>query len=88
MKYQYQIKFRASDHNNPLDGTESYTDIMTLMNQIDSWATNVTPLTMRHVFELFDNKTVIIDPASVQPVKLITSDDREIHLGQATVLEV
>lgn len=39
-----------------------------LLNTLDTWGRDVTPLTMRCVFAPFDNKRVVIDRSSVQPV--------------------
>jgi hypothetical protein len=89
VKYSYTMSFRAADNNEDIDGLiDSYTEVETLMSQLDSWANSATVLTMRTVFSPFDNKEVLLDPTSLRPTSVEPSDQVEEHVGQLTVIEI
>ena len=88
-KYKYAMTFRARDEALDIEGDDaSYTAVETLMAQLDTWATSATPLTMECIYSPFDNKTVLIEAASLQPVSVITDDQIEVHVGQLEVTEI
>jgi hypothetical protein len=89
VKYSYSFTFAARDENLDLEGDDdSYTTVQTLVNQLNTWATSTTPLTMRTVFSPYDNKTVFIDPASYRPHSIVFDDQLEAHIGNMTVYEI
>jgi hypothetical protein len=95
VKYQYELTFRAADENQTIEGDDDdYTAAETLMEKLDEWATDNTPLTARFVFSPFDSRdgnvdgrTVFIDPASLQPLVLIPDDQLETHIGNVRLVE-
>jgi hypothetical protein len=90
VKYGYQMTFRAYDEPIDIEGEDDavYTSVETMMDQFDTWANAGTVLTQRCVFSPFDNKTVKIDPSSLQPMKVIPDEQVERHLGQVRTVEV
>jgi len=88
VKYAYPVKFRARDEDVDLQGDDdTYTRIEDKIAQLDTWATGTTPLTMRVVNSPFDNKTVFVDPASLQPIAYVP-DGVENHVAQMRLVEV
>jgi hypothetical protein len=90
IKYTYAMTARGYDEPIDIEGEDdaTYTAIETLLTQMDTWSNAGTALTMRTLYSPFDNKTVQIDPASVQPIKVIPDEQVERHLIQFRVVEV
>jgi hypothetical protein len=87
-KWQYSFTFKAKDENLDIEGDDdSYTDISTLITQIDTWAASAVPLTMRCIYSPFDNKTVFAEAAPMRPYAVITDDQVESHVSQMVVYE-
>jgi len=88
IKYSYTFSFKVGDENTDLEGDDdSYSRAETMITQLDTWANAATPLTWRCAFSPFDNKTVLVDPASLRPTTLMPDDQLEAHIGQLTVIE-
>ena len=90
VKYNYSINFRAEDDPMTREGDEdsTYTDMNTLMQQLITWAENGTVLTMRSTASTLDSKTVVIDPPSMTPVKILPDEPYERAIGFVSLNEV
>jgi hypothetical protein len=89
VKWAYSLRYVAQDDAVDLEGDDdTYQRVETLINQMDTWAANGTPLTFRSTVSYMDNKTVIIDPQSVTPVFVEPDDQTERALAQVSFLEV
>lgn len=87
-KYRYTIPFVASDNGRDLNqAAENYARIEVLVAQLDTWANATTVLVMRSNFSPYDNKRVLIDPASLQPFTIIPGDVEK-HVGGIRVEEI
>ena len=60
----------------------------TALAQLDTWASNATPLTMRSAFSVIDNKTVILNDVPIIPYVFNAVDQVEGHLLQVTVHDI
>ncbi len=88
VKYAYGVTFLGEDEPQDIEGDDdSYTRVETMLTQLDTWAANATPLTMRCIFSMFDNKTVFIDPAQLNPIKNIPDDETEKQVCEMTLME-
>jgi len=89
-KYRYSFVFRAADEDTDIEGDEisDYTRVETLTAKLEDWANSATALTMRCIYSPYDNKTVLLDPTSLRPVRVIADDQIEVHVGQAVVIEI
>jgi hypothetical protein len=90
VKYSYTFNFRLEDTPEYYAGHKDITmraeDISAIL---DEWGDAPTVLTMRCNFSPFDNKKVVIEPTSLKPIELTTSNMLyEKHVGQITLLEV
>lgn len=87
-RYAYSMTFVYQDNGRDLLGNaENYLRAETLIAQLDTWAANKTPLTMRSISETFDNKTVILDPTPIGPVANETAEQQEKQSGTLTASE-
>lgn len=87
-KFNYSMTFRVADNAKDMTGiAENYQLVETLISQLDTWANTPTVLTMRSNYSPYDNKFVVIDPNSLQPLKLIAGDT-EVQLGNLVVVEI
>ena len=91
VKYQYSFaaQLRESDMDIDLDGEEetTWTTVESKTVKLLEWANNGTALTWRCNFSPYDNKTVYIDPPSMQPIYNIPDEQVEQHLVQITAYE-
>jgi hypothetical protein len=87
-KYRYTLTFVTTDNGKDLNGAaETYQRLETLIAQLDTWANATTVLVLRSNFSPYDNKRVLIDPASIQP-SLVVPGDIEKHIGGIRVEEI
>ena len=89
VKYSYAMTYRLEDNPENYDGKKdttkrSETDQATL----DTWSDAPTVLTFRCQYSPYDNKKVVIEPASMKPVQLSNEQQFEKHIGTITLLEV
>ena len=68
IKYSYAFQYRAQDKEVNLLGEPEGMDAYEKQAILDGWAEDLTPLTMRSLRYLFDNKTVFIDPSDLTPL--------------------
>jgi hypothetical protein len=90
VKYTYAINFKAEDNPMDLEGDDdvTYTDMDTLMQQLITWAKAGTVLTMQSTASTLHNKSVVIDPPSMTPTKVLPDEPYERALGYVTLNEV
>ena len=89
IKYSYTFRFVAEDLAQDLEQRDdSYSAVETLVTQLDTWADSVTALTMRSNFSSFDNKSVLLDPASFRPIVLMQGEQQERYVGEMTLIEL
>jgi hypothetical protein len=93
VKYQYAFTFALSqdEDNIDLDGVHDSTlDSDAQYDKLVEWANGGTPLTLRQKSDLYDDKTVFIDPISVSPLRVVSDTDSkvELHVAQLTCIEV
>ena len=87
-RFAYSIDFVYSDNARTLlNLADNYTRAETLINQLDTWTRNNTPLTMRSISEVMDNKTVYLDPAVTSPISNQTDTQQEKLIGTITIIE-
>jgi hypothetical protein len=87
-KFSYTMNFQVRDKGKDLNGAdETYQTVEDFMVQLDALANAPTAATFRCIYSPFDNKTVIVDPNSLQPLKVI-ADDQENHSGNVVVVEI
>lgn len=65
-----------------------YTDAETAQAKIKSWIDNLTPLTLRSVYSVFDNRIVILDPISTQPFSLRPDEQIEEMFTHMTAYDI
>jgi len=92
VKYQYAMTITLSqgEDNINLDGVHDDTlDADAQFDKFVSWANGGTPLTLQHKSTLYDNKTVFIDPLSIQPLRVVSdaTNKIEVHVAQLTCIE-
>ena len=90
VKYSYSISYRLEDrpeyYNGSKDATKYAEDVSSIL---DAWADAPTVLTFRCLYSPFDNKRVVIEPSSLKPVQIDSTDKLfEKHIGALTLLEV
>lgn len=83
IKYSYAFNTRLTDKDVNLNGEMEEETAFARKTQLDTWAKNVTPLTMKSVFEPYNDIVVWIDPPSIQPYK----DVAEGYIARITALE-
>jgi hypothetical protein len=89
VKWVYPLRYVASDEAVDLEGDDdTYQRVETLINQLDTWAANGTPLTLHSTISYIDSKTVIVNPQSVSPISVEADDQVERALASVTFLEV
>ena len=87
-KFSYTMTFKVVDNAKDMNGSpENYSVVETLISQLDTWANAPTVLLMRSNYSPYDNKFVVIDPNSMQPLILIAGDTEE-QLANLVVVEV
>lgn len=84
IKYSYALAYRIIDDDVNLCGEKELAKAEDIQIQLDSWASELTPLKMRSIKRIFDNKTVFIDPAPIS----ILGDKLEKYTGKLTMIEV
>ncbi len=88
VKWAYGVTFLGEDEPLDIEGDDdNYTRVETLLNQLDIWAANATPLTMGCAYSMFTNKTVFIDPAQLRPTGVVPDDQTEKQVCEMTLME-
>ena len=89
IKYTDTMAFIAQDLNKDIESRlDSYAATETVVSQLDTWASSATVLVMRSVYSPYDNKEVLLDPASLRPTYVDMGNQQEGHTGQLTVVEI
>ncbi|KKK70940.1 hypothetical protein LCGC14_2918960, partial [marine sediment metagenome] len=91
VKNQYSWTFAIKKETENIDLSGSFDDSMTSLvkyDQLKTWANAGTQLTLSHHSTLYDNKSVIMNPISVSPIKVVNDKDIENHVASLTCLEV
>jgi len=83
VKYSYALAYRMEDGDVDLLGMPEGLYAEDVQAVIDEWSQEMTPLTMRCVRKLFDNKKVFIDPTPATPIRDVT----EGYLHKLTVMQ-
>jgi len=87
-RYAYSMNFVYRDNGRDMLGnSENYTRAETIITQLDTWAANKTPLVMHSESDIFDNKTVFIEPLPIGPVAHEQAEQQEKQQGTLTVIE-
>lgn len=77
-RFSYSMTFVYQDNGRDLlNNAENYTRAETLIQQLDTWMRNNTPLTMHSESETFDSKTVYIEPVTLGPVGMQWHEQQE-----------
>jgi len=91
VKYQYNGTALMAEGEQDLDleGEEdtSFANVETKFSKLKDWANTGQALTWHCVYSPYDNKTVFIDPVSLQPLEVIADDQSEKHIFQITAIE-
>jgi hypothetical protein len=91
LKWQYTFQFNLADGLLELgerDPEDSTIRVENLVDILDGWLENLTSLTMRSVFSPYDSKTVMLETVSTEPSRVITDEQQEQHIAQATAIEI
>ncbi len=93
VKYQYamSVKLSQGEDNIDLDGMHDDTlDADAQYDKLVEWANDGIELTLRHKSDLYDDKTVVVDPVSIQPTRVVSdaTNKIEVHVAQLTCIEV
>ncbi|RMF74984.1 MAG: hypothetical protein D6740_01565 [Alphaproteobacteria bacterium] len=83
----WTVPFRGSDIAVERSGGRETLQADEAIAQLDTWARQITPLTMRSIWSPFDNKQVIIERPGVQPLWM-EGRDAQAYYGSVTILEV
>jgi hypothetical protein len=94
-KFQYScyFKMQEGDANEDLEGDIDtiYASVDEQLQQLDTWADEITPILMRTVQTPFDNKIVFVLPGSTKgtflDVEETSGSGREAYFGYVTLLE-
>jgi len=76
IKHSYSLPYRIKD--------EKGENAVSKRDLLESWAENLTPLTMRCIYKAYDNKAVFIDPSPSRPYQ----QKSEGYIETLTVIEV
>ena len=88
VKFQYPTTFQIGRGNVNLLGDEDTQDPGTVETQLKTWAESASPLTLRTVDELTDDRTVFIDPASLTMTQYNPGETDTVQwVGNMTILE-
>ena len=88
IRYSYSMTFLYMDNGfDLLNQKENYSRAETLINKLDEWAENKTVLVMRSQSELYDNKTVFLDPLPVGTIAVVSHEQQEKQQGTLTATE-
>jgi len=89
VKYAYQLTFRVADKEPMLDQI-GYDDTGAdeKIAQLDSWVSNIVPITMNSISSLEDSKSVYIEPASVRKVQKVIKEGTEWYVCQVTLIGI
>jgi hypothetical protein len=87
-RYAYSMNAEARDNGfDLLKQKENYSRVETLATQLDTWAAAKTPMTMRSISEMYDNKTVFLEPMPIRPVDNETREQQEKVIITITAIE-
>ncbi|NMC58679.1 MAG: hypothetical protein GYA51_04725 [Candidatus Methanofastidiosa archaeon] len=92
-QYSFYFKMQEGDYNEDLEGDidTTYDSVDEQLEQLDTWAKEITPLLMRTSQTPFDNKIVFVLPGSCRGEYLDTEEKlgsgREAYYGFVTLLE-
>ena len=84
VKYSYALPHRTQDGDVDLKGDPDMMMAIDKQDQLDEWAAQLTPLTMRCVRKVYDDRTVFIDPEQTKPIK----EKSEGYSARLTVMEI
>ena len=90
-KYGWNLTFSLRDEDMEIDylGNEQTSTLQTIFDQLKSWRSNGTALTMRTISTLSDSYTVFIDSPGASLIGIDTGSaagrSREKHVGQISV---
>ena len=87
-KYRYSFGFQVHDFEKDLLGIRSGDRAQTKVTQLETWATNPTPLTFRDLRSPFDNKTVMLTSLELDPLEVDPKGQLEKLTGSLTVVEI
>lgn len=88
VRYAYSMTFKYMDNGRDLlANLENYTRAEVLISQLDTWASNKTPLVMRSQSETYDNRIVYLDPTPTGPTGIVPAEQQEEQQGTLTVTE-
>lgn len=95
VKRSWSIMFRVQTRETDLNGDPSTFTAKQIYDKLEEWAnSDVTPapITLASNHDIFDARTVFIDPASVQPLRMLTMPNAEkenetMYIGQLSVYE-
>ncbi len=88
IRYSYSMQFYYYDNAfDLLNQKENYSRAETLLNQLDDWAADKTPLLMRSNSELYDNRIVFLEPLPVGVIGIVVDEQQEKQQGTLTATE-
>jgi hypothetical protein len=78
VQYVYSMTIAYTDNGRDLLGlADTYDRAEELIAQLDTWVTNKTPLTMRSISEVYDNKIVTLEPIVTNPLATVQNEQQE-----------
>lgn len=87
-KHSYSMTFRFEDNNITLIGKGEHDRNETGLTTLAGWVDSVTPLTMRSMNSMFDNKIVKPITLTLRPLIVDALQQKEVLIGTLTVIEV
>jgi hypothetical protein len=93
VRYAWSWISKASNISINLRGDEerslgTQTSVLLAIQKIDSWASNMTQLTVDSSIEAFDNRVVLIEPIPYQLLTLVNDEGLEEDVIQVTVNDI
>ena len=82
VRYSFGFNYRIEDLSFDQVGSRDQEMVAEdIQKVLDDWAENLTPLTMRSIYSVFDNKRVFIDPIPLTPI----ADTVEKFMGKMNI---
>jgi hypothetical protein len=88
-KYANTYTFRVKDWDRDLQGDPIDETVSGFMGKFETMINDPLPISMASISDLDDSKYVVAQPASLKRLRVIPEEDgREVHVCQATFLEI
>jgi len=89
VKYSYAFTYRLEDNPENYTGVKTATRAEDVAEILDAWGDKPTVLNFYCNYSPFDDKKVVIEPSSLRPIQVDSTDVLyEKHIGSVTLLEI